>query len=251
MTTLRGTLLESLTWLEAVEFFQAEIPVVMALGAAAKEHGPHLRLNNDFIMAEYLKNRLLQDVEAVFAPSINCSYYPAFTEYAGSISLSSTTAENMVVEICQSLAKFGTRRFYIINTGISTLVPLKAAGLRLAAQGILLSYTNLKTVLPAVPGLTTQQEGGSHADELETSMMLYIDESCVDMTRAVKDFDPSEGKVLSPHKVDGAVHSPSGIWGDPTHATCEKGKLVVEFLLKQIVHDIEKLRDTPLAPEAV
>ncbi len=50
----RGVLLEDLTWLEAEKALTAETVVVIPLGAASKEHGPHLKLKNDWLMAEYL-----------------------------------------------------------------------------------------------------------------------------------------------------------------------------------------------------
>ena len=56
-----GVRLEHLTWLEAEEVFETHDVVVIPLGAITKEHGPHLPLNNDFLMAEYLADRVAQD----------------------------------------------------------------------------------------------------------------------------------------------------------------------------------------------
>ncbi len=57
---LRGVELADLTWVEAEAVLTPDAVVVIALGAASKEHGPHLRLDNDFQMAEYLKRRVLE-----------------------------------------------------------------------------------------------------------------------------------------------------------------------------------------------
>src|SRR5262245_17643616 len=51
----RGTLLEDLTWQQAETTLKRSTVVVIPMGAESKEHGPHLRLSNDFVMAEYLK----------------------------------------------------------------------------------------------------------------------------------------------------------------------------------------------------
>ncbi len=56
----RGLLLEDLTWVEAEKVLTPEMVVVIPLGAAAKEHGPHLKLKNDFLIAEYLKRQVLR-----------------------------------------------------------------------------------------------------------------------------------------------------------------------------------------------
>ncbi len=67
----RGILLENITWIEAEQVLTPETIVVIPLGAAAKEHGPHLLLKNDFILAEYLKERVLNESKVLMAPTIN------------------------------------------------------------------------------------------------------------------------------------------------------------------------------------
>src|SRR5260370_5174369 len=123
----RAPLLDDLSWIEAEKVLTASAVVVIPLGAASKEHGPHLKLKNDWLIAEYLKGRILSASDVVVAPTIGYSFYPAFVEYPGSTSLRFDTARDMVVDICRSLARFGPRRFYVINTGVSTLRPLAAA----------------------------------------------------------------------------------------------------------------------------
>src|SRR4051794_35045849 len=83
-TRSKGILLENLTWIEAEKVLTPETVVVIPLGAESKEHGPHLKLKNDFLIAEYLKKRVLQRSNVVVAPTINYSFYPAFLEYPGS-----------------------------------------------------------------------------------------------------------------------------------------------------------------------
>lgn len=242
----RGVLLEDLTWVEAEKVLTPETIVVIPLGAAAKEHGPHLKLKNDFIIAEYLKGRVLRQSEVVVAPTVNYHFYPAFAEYPGSTSLRLETARDVVADICRTLARFGPRRFYVLNTGISTLRALKPTADLLLADGILLRYTDLK-MTEAVEKTIRQQEGGTHADEIETSIMLYIDPANVDMKKAVRDYHPEKGKggLTRDPKRDG-VYSPTGIWGDPTLATREKGRRVTEALVTGILQEIEDLRHTPL-----
>src|SRR5262245_65764498 len=92
-----GILLEDLTWVEARQRLTPDAPIVTPLGAAAKEHGPHLRLRNDFTMAEYFKRRVLDKEPVIVAPTIDYSFYPAFVEYPGSTSLRFETARDLVV----------------------------------------------------------------------------------------------------------------------------------------------------------
>jgi creatinine amidohydrolase len=234
-----------MTWVQAETFLTRDTVVVVPLGAAAKEHGPHLQLNNDWIIAEYLKRRVLAVSAVVVAPTVGYHFYPAFVEYPGSVSLRAETARDLTVDICTSLAAFGPRRFYVLNTGVSTRRPLAAAREVLASAGIALEYTDIAQAgRDSVEGIVEQQ-GGTHADEIETSMMLYIAPDTVDMSRAACDFHPGEGRFTRQPGTPG-IYSPTGIYGDPTLATREKGERLVEAMVRSILADIERLRALPL-----
>src|SRR5262249_31071267 len=140
----KGVLLEDLTWVEAAKVLTPDAVVVIPLGAAAKEHGPHLTLKNDWLIADYLRRRVLESAAVGVAPTVAYHFYPAFVEYPGSTTLSVETATNLIVEICRSLSRFGPRKFYVINTGISTVRALKPAAALLSADGVELRYTDLK-----------------------------------------------------------------------------------------------------------
>ena len=190
--------LEALTWQEAERVLTPETVVLIPLGAGSKEHGPHLKLRNDLTLAEYLTGRVADAAAVVVAPTLTYHFYPAFLEYPGSTSLSLASARDMTADVVRTLAAYGPRRFYILNTGVSTVRALDPAVALMASEGVLVRYTNLATRLdPATKGLV-EQEGGTHADEVETSMMLYIDPSSVDMSKAVRDYTPSS-RWRTPH----------------------------------------------------
>jgi len=241
-----AVLLETLSWDEAEHVLTPDTVVVIALGAESKEHGRHLQLNNDFLMAEYLKKRALASApqNVVVAPTINYSFYPAFLEYPGSTSLSMDTARAMITDIIHSLAHYGPRRFYILNTGISTLKPLGQAAAELANDGIVLRYTDLTKDDPVEKKL--RQSGGTHADEIETSMMLYIAPESVRMKKAARDLNPNQPGGLTRDPQGKGTYSPTGAWGDPTLATREKGQAVVESLVSTILKDISDLHQAAL-----
>lgn len=239
-----GHLLEELTWLEAESLLRADTVVVLPLGAAAKEHGPHLRLNNDWLIAEYLKRRVQEVADVVVAPTLGYHYYPAFVEYPGSVTLRIETARDVVVDVCSCLAAFGPRRFYVLNTGVSTVRALKLAQAVLARESILLHFTDLDTVAGDAVARVAQQDGGTHADEIETSMMLYIAPQSVDMRKAARDYHPGRGRLTRVPDGEG-IYSPTGIFGDATLATREKGRVVVEAKVAGILADIAALRAAP------
>lgn len=241
----KGVRLQDLTWKEAEAVLTPDTVVVIALGAQSKEHGPHLKLSNDWTMAEYLERRVLEATDVVAAPTINYHYYPAFVDYPGSTTLRLETARDLVVDICRSLAHFGPRRFYILNTGVSTVNALKPAVDILAADRLLLRFTNISTIVEDVEKRVQHEEGGTHADEIETSMMLYIDPASVDMSKAVKDYHPGASPLSRVPDAQRA-YSASGTFGDATLATREKGRQVVEAMVERLVREIADLRSAPL-----
>lgn len=242
--TARGVVLADLTWLQADAVLGAAAVVVLPLGAAAKEHGPHLRLDNDLRLAQYLAARVVKASAVVLAPTIPYHFYPAFVEYPGSTHLAFDTARELLLDIVRSLARHGPRRFYVLNTGISTLGPLRASAERLAEDGILLRFTDLHAAgAEARLGLERQQRG-SHADEIETSMMLYIAPDRVNMRLAVRDDSPPASGGLTRDAAGKGIFSPSGVWGDATLATPEKGRIVVEAIVAHILGELESLRSS-------
>ncbi len=234
--------IENLTWIEAEKVLAEYEVVLIALGARTKEHGPHLQLNNDYLMAEYLKDRVAAQVPVVVLPTLQYGYYPAFLEYPGSVSLRAETFRDMIIDISRSLQGYGIKKVYILNTGVSTLRPLKQAREHLGSEGLELRYLNILEVDKKLPADLLKQEGGTHAEESETSMMLYIAPDSVDMQLAVKDYDPRPDRPGLTRDPQGrGSYSPTGIWGDPTLATYEKGRIIVEHTVSEIVEQIKDL----------
>lgn len=244
-----GIRLADLTWVEAAKLLDSSTVVVIPLGAESKEHGPQLRLKNDFLLATYYAERVLKASNIVLAPTINYSFYPAFVEYPGSTTLRFETARDMVVDICRSLATHGPRRCYILNTGVSTVRILGPARDSLAASGIVMRFTRGGRRADSVEKAISQQAGGTHADEMETSMLLYMYPQFVDMTKAAKDYHPGAGGLTRDSLAavrEGKTFSRTGIFGDATLATREKGRRVVEAQVLDLLEEIEALRRTRL-----
>jgi len=222
--------------------------VLIPLGSQAKAHGAHLTLNADFLQSQYFAKELVKTDSVVVAPQLNYGFYFPFVKFHGSTSLRHSVAKNTVVDICRSLARFGPRRFYIINEGIVTNAALKPAADILAAQGILLAFTDLTS--PKVEALLQKfkrQKEGGHADEIETSKLLYMQPKSVDMRLAKKDFGVRKGRGFpTPDSTETGHYLPNGIWGDATLASKEKGRRITIGMLQIMQEDIAQLRRAPL-----
>ena len=236
-----SSFLRDLTWLEAEKVLTEDAVVLLPIGAAAKEHGPHLRLDNDERLADGYARLVAEVVDVVVAPTLAYHFYPAFAEYPGSTSLRLETARDLTVDVVRSLARFGPKRFYALNTGVSTVRALSAAREILVAEGVDFRFTNVLETLAPIEKEVAQQEGGTHADEIETSIMLVLAPDRVDMTKAVKDYHPSRPGGLTRREDGPGTYSPTGTWGDPTLATRAKGRRVVEAFVAAVTKEIVAL----------
>ena len=241
--------IETLPWTDAVRILDTSAVVMIPLGAQSKEHGPQLPLNNDWLLAEYFAAKVAAATHVVVYPTVNYSFYPAFTEYPGSTSLRLETARDMIVDIIRSIARHGPRRFYVLNTGVSTVRALALARDSLAASGIVMVYTDILKVGKDAEDRVRQQRGGTHADELETSMMLYMHPEVVNMRLAPDDYHPGTGGLTRDSAAavrDGKTWSRTGTYGNAKLATREKGRILVTAQVQGMVAEIATLRQVPI-----
>lgn len=247
MPTKSGRRLEDMSWPDAEQALRTFPALLLPLGAACKQHGPHLPLNTDALQADYLCTRLLALRPLLALPTLRYGYYPAFVEYPGSISLQRDTQRDTIIQIATALARHGGRRLYVLNTGISTNHALEPARLALAEQGIDMDYFDLLAIADSDVRPRPRQPRGSHADELETSTLLYIAPDKVQLQRAKPELAERRGPGpfrRDPTATDG-IPSPSGSWGDPTLANADKGREHVQWWLNRLLTEI----DTFLAPD--
>ncbi len=231
---------EHMTWDEVARRIGLGAAAILPVGAAAKQHGFHLPLNTDRIQAEWLAAKLAEPIGALIWPTVVYGYYPAFTEYAGGSSLSASTFEATIHEIAAEILGAGCQTLFVLNTGISTLTPVERALARLdTAKSMHLRIHEGPRYRLAAERLA-EQTHGSHADELETSLMLALAPDLVDMSRAeaspaLKQEAPGP---LTPSDPGSPNYSRSGSYGDPTRASRAKGEVLLGAMLDDLSEQI-------------
>jgi creatinine amidohydrolase len=234
-------------WDEVARRIAAGTAAILPIGAGAKQHGFHLPLNTDRVQAEFLAAQLVRRINALVWPTLTYGHYPAFAGYAGSTSLSAAAFEAVVAEIASQILGHGCRALFVLDTGISTRASVERALARLATgKSVHLQIHDGPRYRRATAELA-RQGPGSHADELETSLMLALAPEVVNMLRAeaspkVKCETPGR---LTPSDASSPNYSRSGSYGDPTLATRAKG----EFLLAAMVDDLNEQVTTFLSQE--
>jgi creatinine amidohydrolase len=225
---------EHITWDEAARRIGDGAAAILPIGAGAKQHGFHLPMNTDRIQAEWLAAQIAGRLDCLIWPTVTYGTYPAFVDYAGSVSLSAPVFESVIAEIAAGIISHGCRALFVLDTGISTLAPVDRA--LVGNPDALHLKVHDGPRYRRAAGEIAEQSHGSHADELETSLMLALVPHLVDMSRA-------EASPALRHEMPGPLtfrdtaspnYSRSGSFGDPTLATRAKG----EILLKAMVDDM-------------
>ncbi|MGQ0595140.1 MAG: creatininase family protein [Gammaproteobacteria bacterium] len=247
---MRGAFLEDLSWPEAGACIAAGTVVVVPVGAAAKEHGPHLPLRTDYLVARELGRRVAEALPVLVAPVISFGYYPAFVRYPGSQHLRAETFMALVTDVLTGFVGQGARRLAIINTGVSTEEPIRIVVRDFyAVHCVRVAVADLATLGRAVRPRLRQKLGG-HADELETSLVLAIEPDAVRMERAEPDYghapDAPATVFYQPVVFDvdpgsGPDWSRMGARGDPSLATRETGEAALREITRELVEGLGAL----------
>jgi len=234
---------EHMNWDEVARRIAQGAVAILPIGAGAKQHGLHLPLDTDRVQAEFLASKLAARIDGLVWPTLTYGHYPAFVDYAGSVSLSAATFEAVVAEIASGILSHGCRALFVLDTGISTRVAAGRALARIDAGNALhLRIHEGPRYRRAAAGLARQAHG-SHADELETSLMLAISPAIVEMSRAEASppvAQPAPGRLTHSDETS-PNYSRSGSFGDPTVATLEKGEALLAAMLDDLGEQVTTL----------
>lgn len=253
-----GAHLGDLTWPEAEVRLREAPLVIVPFGGGAKEHGPHLPMATDRLMLEYLMQAAVDSLPVVVAPPILHGWFPAFRDFPGTEIEDADLFRRYAEEVARSLVKHGARRIVFLNTGItnSTGLPLGVAAREIhqreGVPTLLISWNDLET--EEIDAMA-QQKAGGHADEMETSVVLFLRPDLVHMDRAPTDYGPAGGEPGPGYRPGGFSRTPgepgyttTGIFGDATLATPEKGRRVVEIMTREWIRALRAFATEPLGP---
>ena len=115
---------------------------------------------------------------------------------------------------------------------------------------LVVSWDDLES--DALRALETQERGG-HADEIETSIHLFLQPGLVHMDKAVTDYGRQQAKDypgyepgLYSRAPKDPAYSETGLTGDPTRANAEKGRRALELLTQQWLQALRGFAEAPL-----
>lgn len=221
----------------------AKFPAVILPLGATEQHGYHLPLGVDTILAEALAKRVAEATGATVMPPMPFGYSWVWRDAPGSVTVESRTLEDVICQTAESLARHGVRHVFLVNGHEANSATMKYASRRLWDHPDVkvwrLFYPNLAAVMAELCESPTWH-GIVHACEFETSLMLAVAPELVDMGKAVREYPERDRGYFQGGRPMGEL-SQSGVFGDATLATAAKGEAMLEIFTRSMAEAISEI----------
>jgi len=228
---------ELLSGEEARRILEARRLAILPIGAI-EAHGPHLPVGTDNLLAQAIAERVAEQVGGVLLPLIPYGQVWSLQDFPGSLSISSETLGSLLVDLGLSLQRQGAALVAVINGHIGNGAALQAAARRLyQLKGPVMyvfTYPGIGEAASRICSSRPMPGGYFHADEIETSLVLHIAPEQVRRDRMIRE-EPQLPPDFLYRPVPWTEITRTGILGDPTLATAEKGESLLEAIVEQIV----------------
>ena len=234
------------SWPQLHEALERKTLLILPVGTI-EEHGPHLPVDTDARIAEAygqgLAEALHHEIPLLLMDTIRYGYsMEIMKKWPGTIVVRSRVFMDYVFDVCRSVLEMGFSRLALLDchghhSGALNVVSRELCDATDRSIAILspaaLSHEAFNSVRKSPQG------GAIHAGEWETSLLLHLSPEVVDMTQATdadvmryhSDFVAGDG-FLGRQRVTWSTwylqESESGCYGDPTVATAETGRMILE-----------------------
>lgn len=220
--------LADMTWDEAVQKCKGKI--ILIPHGSTEEHGYHLPLKTDAFVAEKICAEFYNDPNVIVAPVMQYTAVKSTKQMPGTVGMDEPEYDIFIETIIKDFEKLNPKYilFFLAHDG-----SMKRK-----------LFDKLEKIYPKIKRMHSTQvrqkavdkkiiETEGHAGEGETSLMLFLDEKNVKMSKAVDEEWPENYKDVGISK--------SGVCGWPTKSTKEKGKKLFEFHVSELRRYIDEL----------
>jgi len=241
-------ILETMTWPEVEAEIRGGRETIVIPFGSTEQHGPHLPLGTDAMLGDAIGEAVAARLDAFLAPTVRIGCSSHHLAFPGTLSIEDDTFHRVVADVVRSVARHGLRRIVLLPTHGGNFAPLGAAVEKIGPlPGVkLVAFSDVGLLAEAMLGLGAElgipaEEGGIHAGEWETSMMLALRPELTRMDRAEPGYTGSlmEGMQTMATRGTDAV-AKNGIFGDPRRACAESGRRYVERIVERVLAAIDQ-----------
>ena len=253
---------DQLTWPEINDAVASERIPIMAVGSV-EQHGPHLPLNTDWLQVQRVVEEAARRSEGrlLVMPPMHYGYITHAMDFPGTITIHWHHMIEFCLDITKSLAFHGFKKMILVNGHGSNepILELVARRTNLETDAVCatLGWWRLLTVDPTSVSRwrETGFPSGAHAEEMETSMMLYLAPETVKKEYA-GNFQPADTskfvwsditKGSGPARIVGwtSAARSNGTFGRADLGTAEKGETIFEEAVKQLAAFVKEFSSMP------
>ncbi len=264
----RQLFMEHLSWPQIKEYVNKSELILIPIGAT-EEHGRHLPVSMDTIIALELCERVSEKVGCLVGPAIPIGHSEWFMEFPGTMTFSYDLLLHLLEEYCDNLIHHGFKKLVFVSPHGLNATAIGVIGRKLRKRGILVSMINpwkiLNDIAEDFSGLFENKV--KHAGEIMTSVALAICPELVDMDSAEGEYVSSDmSPRINPLNSVGVCNfegynvdifwrasevTTSGAMGNPEHADGETGEQLMSNLSAYVVEYIKEIGkiDTSKSPK--
>lgn len=238
------------TWPELGDYVAEESVTVVPLGST-EQHGPHLPLATDHLIAEALAREAADRAGYLCTPTINVGVSTHHMQFHGTMSVDPPQFRDYVESFSRNLNYHGIDRIVYVNAHGGNMQHLREVGRRLREDEVAFAVEWMWD--ESIPELVSSifEHNGPHGGPKETAMILHI---APELVREDKLEDARDGGLVNLLDGNPTVHgarnyydaidnSENGVFGDQTDATPEKGAELFEAAAEQLVQLLDWLDD--------
>ena len=243
-----------LTWPEMNDAIEQQRVVILPTGST-EQHGPHMPLDVDLFLVESVCHELGRRApdKVLVLPAIPYGLNMHHMDFPGTIHIQPDHFINFCLDVTKSVAYHGFKRMALVNGHGSNqpMIDLVARRTVLETPSICCAFGYFAMGRAEYEKLL-ESTVHAHADEMETSLYLHFAKERVQLDKAVFGND-RVGQYLSSDSTKVVRFNDfwgrwtkTGIHGDPTKANAEKGKQMLEIIMKHMLVWLEEYRIWPI-----
>jgi creatinine amidohydrolase len=207
-----------------------------------EQHGTHLPLSTDTLIASSIARRIAMDYGLLLLPPVTLGCSHEHSAFAGSVSISASTLSAVVSDVAESLSKAAVPKLVIVNAHGGNYVLSNVVQQANVAERKVVLFPRGEDWADAREraGVVTDNHEDMHAGEAETSILLAEYPETVRPDYAAADHVVNERRHLLTTGM--TAYTKSGVIGRPSLASAEKGRAMLDAFSDLFVSHLELLR---------